>query len=86
MKRIFLRKTFLNLNKKFNIIFLDPPYKHKNLENIFSSIKKNKILESKGILILHRNIKEKEQLPNYINILEEKKYGISKIIFASFLN
>ena len=85
-KDIYNEKTFLNLNKKFNIIFLDPPYKDKNLKNIFFSIKKNKILESKGILILHRNIKEKEQLPNYINILEEKKYGISKIIFASFLN
>ena len=30
-----MKKIFKNLNKKFDIIFLDPPYKDKNYKNLF---------------------------------------------------
>ena len=39
-KNIYSNETILSLNEKFNIIFLDPPYNDKNLENIFENIKK----------------------------------------------
>ena len=39
---------------------------------------------AKGIIIMHRHKKEKDTFPKKINIIEEKKYGISKIIFFSF--
>ena len=32
-KDIYNNKIFSNLDEKFNIIFLDPPYKYKNLES-----------------------------------------------------
>ena len=31
LKKIFIMKFFLKLNNKFDIIFIDPPYKDKNL-------------------------------------------------------
>ena len=77
--------TFSNLLNKFDIIFLDPPYKSKNLFNILLQIEKNKILKQNGIIIIHRHKNEKDTLPPNFKIVEEKKYGISKIIFLNYL-
>ena len=74
--------NFMDLNKKFDIIFLDPPYKEQKLIHVFSSLLKEKILKEDGIIILHRHKRQKDILPNQIEIIEEKKYGISKILFC----
>ena len=81
---IYNNDIFNFLNYKFDIIFLDPPYKDKHLEKILISIKSSKILKKNGVLILHRHKKEKEIYSLNFNIIEEKKYGISKIFFISF--
>ena len=79
-----LKEINLNNNRnKFDIIFIDPPYKYKNLEKIIDSIYENKLLKNNGIMIIHRHRKEKEDFSKKIKILDEKKYGISKILFAS---
>ena len=52
--------TFNKINEKFDIIFLDPPYKDKNLDEILLKIYQLKLLNNNGILILHRHKKEKE--------------------------
>ena len=83
-KDIYKENIFLNLNKKFEIIFLDPPYKHKNLDDLFNKIKDSNILNSEGIIILHRHKNEKDNFLAKFNIIEEKNYGISKIIFLTF--
>ena len=83
-KDIYKDDVFNFLNYKFDIIFLDPPYKDKHLERILINIKNSKILMKNGILILHRHKKEKEISSSNFNIIEEKKYGISKIFFISF--
>ena len=83
-KDIYNLDTLKKLENKFDIIFLDPPYKYKDLEVLIEWIYSNKILNTKGIIIMHRHKKEKDIFPKKINIIEEKKYGISKIIFFSF--
>ena len=83
-KDIYNLDTLEKIENKFDIIFLDPPYKYKNLEILIERIYSNKILNAKGIIIMHRHKKEKDTFPKKINIIEEKKYGISKIIFFSF--
>ena len=82
-KDIYNNDIFLELNKKFDIIFLDPPYKNKKLENILVNIKNKKILKTDGIIILHRHRKEQDIFPQNYEIIEDKKYGISKIIFLT---
>ncbi len=82
-KDIYNEKTLLNLNYKFDIIFLDPPYKNKNLNKLLSIIFKEKILSKNGVLIIHRHIDEIDDFTSYFKSIEQKKYGISKIIFLS---
>ncbi len=75
-------KTYFK--KKFNIIFIDPPYKDKNLNNLLEKIKYLNILEQSGLIILHRHKKQNDTFLPEFKIIEEKNYGISKIIFGSF--
>ena len=82
-KDIYNENIFSKLNNKFDIIFLDPPFKDKNLEEILINIKNSKILNKNGIIIIHRHKKEHNLFPKNYKIIEEKKYGISKIIFLS---
>ena len=77
------KKFFLELNRKFDIIFLDPPYKDKNLKNILKSINDEKILNENGVVIIHRHKNEQDLLPESFEVVEEKKYGLSKIIFLN---
>ena len=82
-KDINKKNFFLNINKKFDIIFLDPPYKDKNLKNILININDQKILNKNGIIIIHRHRNEQDFLPECFKTIEEKKYGLSKIIFLN---
>ena len=85
-KNIYNDDVFSKLNFKFDIIFLDPPYKDKNLENLFVEIKKNELLGKNGIIIMHRHKKEKMSIPLNFKLVEEKSYGISKILFLTCLS
>ena len=80
---IFKENFLSNLKKSFDIIFLDPPYKIKNISELLNEIRIFKLLNKNGIIILHRHKDEEENLPINFKILENKKYGISKIMFIS---
>tara|TARA_B100001057_G_C22706747_1_gene894059 strand:- start:625 stop:1188 length:564 start_codon:yes stop_codon:yes gene_type:complete len=75
---------FDKLNNKYDIIFIDPPFKEKELSLIISKIFSSKILKKKSIIILHRKSGNKDYFPEKFRIVEEKKYGISKIIFGNY--
>ena len=73
-KNIYDHLLKVNKDNKFNIIFLDPPYKDKNLEIILDNIKDGNILDSNGIIIMHRHKNEIEKFPAAYQIVEEKNY------------
>jgi len=75
---------FKSLKLRYDIVFLDPPYKEKTLENILNKIIENRILKESGIIIIHRHKKEIDEFPKNFQLIDEKKYGISKIIFGSY--
>ena len=83
-KNILDKLDFKIFSKKFDIIFMDPPYKEKNLSKLLSKIIEANILNQKGIMIIHRHKSENDKLPDNFNIIEEKTYGISKIIFGDY--
>mgnify|MGYP006094212343 FL=1 len=67
---------------KFNLIFCDPPFKDSSIETLIEIIFSKKILKNKGIIILHRNKNTNDSFPSFFEILDEREYGISKIIFG----
>ena len=72
-----------NLNLKFDIIFIDPPYKEKKINEIIEIILEKKILAQNGILIIHRHKKDNIKLSDKLKIIEDRTYGISKILFSN---
>jgi len=74
----------VKFDKQYNIIFLDPPYKEKNITKIINEILNSKILLDDGIVIIHRHKKESDKYPEEFKILDIKEYGVSKIIFGTF--
>lgn len=85
-KDIYNDNIFRELNHDFDIIFLDPPFKDKNLENLFLKIQNHKLLNKDGIVILHRHKNDLIKYPTNFELIEEKIYGISKILFFSSSN
>ena len=71
---------------KFDLIFCDPPFKDTNMGKLIELIFNKDLLNKNGIIILHRNKNIKEKLPDYFKILDERIYGISKIIFGKILS
>ena len=74
-----------NSDHKVDLIFLDPPYKEKNIFELINNIIKANILKKNGIIIIHRNEKSKDNYPNHFKILDIRRYGISKIIFGNLV-
>ena len=77
-------KKITNQKIKFDIIFLDPPYKSNYLENTINSIIKNELLQEDGIIVAETDdenkIEELKKIEN-IEIYDARKYGIVHIIF-----
>ena len=90
--KIFFNDIFELIEKqnisesKFDLIFCDPPFKDTNIEKLIELIFNKNLLNKNGIIILHRNKTTEEKLPNYFKIIDEKVYGISKIIFGKLLS
>ena len=73
-------------SKKFDLIFLDPPYKDKNISELLIKINNSELLKDDGIIIIHRHKNENDIFSSDYKIIEQKKYGISKVIFITTLN
>ena len=78
--------TLKKINEKFELIFLDPPYKDTNIKTLLIDILRENILNTNGIVILHRHKNANDVIPLNYTVVEEKKYGISKILFLIKLN
>ena len=74
------KKTF---KEKFDIIFMDPPYSEIKINLLINSILEKKILKDNGILIIHRHKKDNIDISNKLKILDQRTYGISKIIIGN---
>ena len=71
------------INKKFDIIFIDPPYKEIKINMLIERIIYKKLLKKNGILIIHRHKKDKVVITEKINIFDTRYYGVSKVYFAN---
>ena len=65
-----------------DVIFCDPPFKNTNINNLIELIVKKKLLKKSTIIIFHRKKNTKEKFTQYLKIIDERVYGISKIIFC----
>ena len=76
-------KNLKDFDQKFNIIFIDPPYKEKKINDLIEMILEKRMLHKKGIIIIHRHKKDNINITQNLKILDQRFYGISKIIIGN---
>ena len=80
-----LNIDFIKLFKdKIDLIFLDPPFNYELWNELIKKINFIKKNSPECIIVIHQEVGKKIIYENYINILLQKKYGISLINFARF--
>jgi len=79
-----VENTFKNFNKKFDLIFIDPPFKEERVNILIESLINLQMLKANGVMIVHRNKKNNEILTGMLNIVETRVYGASNIIFGNY--
>lgn len=70
------KKTLMNLEEKFDIILLDPPYGKGLLEQCFEIIGERNMLEEDGVIVAEH--RKEENLPEEFcgfKKIKERKYG-----------
>ena len=74
-----------NCNIKFDLIFLDPPYKTNYLEKSINLINENNLLNEKGLIICESDSLDKIIYPDCFIVYKEKKYGDKYIVILKYL-
>lgn len=70
----------LKNNNKFDVIFLDPPYKTDFIEKSIEEITKCNILNDSGIIVCESSVLDKIIYPNIYTAIKEKKYGDKYVV------
>lgn len=81
-----LLEELKNKKRKFDIIFLDPPYETNLAEDAVSYIIENKLLEESGIIIIETDNEEKVIKgldEEKVDIYDIRKYGRVSLLFLS---
>lgn len=71
--------------RKFDIIFLDPPYKYKNLEELLEEITKKDLIEDQGIIVCEYEQDNLNDTYQNLKRIKEKKYGQKNISIYQYL-
>ena len=73
-----------DLDEKYDIIFLDPPFSDSDFIKNLKTIKNKILYEKVHIVIMHRERKNKDDFNKLVKIIDKKIYGRSEIIFCNF--
>ena len=79
--KVFENEIFFKI--KFDIIFIDPPYKEKKINFLLNKISKYNFLKEDGLVVLHRHKKDNIEISDTFNVFDQRSYGISKIIIGN---
>ena len=74
------KKAIEIIDEKFDIIFLDPPYKTNYIEESIKLITKYNILSDEGIIVCESDDLDKIIYDNNYKCIKDKKYGDKYIV------
>lgn len=75
-------KKFKNENRKFDIIFIDPPYQAGVLEETIAEISNCGILKEDGIIVAEHDVRHNmPEIIENLSVKDRRKYGDTIISF-----
>lgn len=84
IKNIDATKAPVNTYDKYNMIFLDPPYNKELVVPTLEKLESGDWIADDCLVIIEKDLKEEIALPNFIEVLNEKKYGKTKILYCMY--
>lgn len=82
---MYVLKKLIDLNRKFDVIFLDPPYRTTYGEEAVKIIADNKMLKEDGIVILEQGEDAKNDVEfENLTMYDKRKYGIAVFRFYKY--
>jgi 16S rRNA (guanine966-N2)-methyltransferase len=76
---------YKNEKIKFDLVFLDPPYKNLIINEILTYLVKNDLLNNKALIICEFMNKE-EYISEQLLLFKERKYGEKKVFIYKYDN
>ncbi len=64
---------------KYDVVFLDPPYYYKEIENIIHTVLDNNILSTKGKIIIENAADTKDIIDVRLSLIKQKIYKTTKL-------
>lgn len=78
-------KSFIkSSNKKYDLVFIDPPYDEDYYKDTLTALLDNKLLKNPAVLIVEFRENYRPEIPEELVIIKEKDYGSTGIIIAEF--
>lgn len=77
----FLLKT----DKKYSLVFLDPPYHKGYVEKSLDMLCKRNLLSDGAVIVMETDCNEQYKIPDKIEIVKEKSYGRIKICIGVYI-
>ncbi|MFW5993552.1 MAG: 16S rRNA (guanine(966)-N(2))-methyltransferase RsmD [Halanaerobiaceae bacterium] len=78
-------KSFIrSSNKKYDLVFIDPPYDEGYYTDTLNALLENQILKNPALLIIEFRENYRPVIPKELVIIKEKSYGSTGIIIAEF--
>ena len=74
------KKVLKEIDTKFDIIFLDPPYKTNYIEEAIKLISDNDLLNNNGLIICESDSLEKIIYSSEYSMIKDKKYGDKYVV------
>ena len=74
------KKVLKEIDTKFDIIFLDPPYKTIYIEEAIKLISDNDLLNNNGLIICESDSLEKITYSSEYSMIKDKKYGDKYVV------
>ena len=68
-------KVSWHKNIKFNVIFIDPPYKDKIIEKVLMLLIENELLSKKAVVVCEYRFDELASFYDELKLIKTKKYS-----------
>lgn len=70
---------------KYNLIFIDPPYKEDMVAKTLSSLTENSWIEDNALVIIEAGEYDKINIPEEFEVHTDRKYGSSRLIILDYI-
>lgn len=80
--RCDISREIITLNKKYDLIFIDPPYESQLLTPLLNDLAQRNLFSSHCLIIIELSKKEYLDISRY-ELLKEKVYGITSVLFLT---